>query len=243
MYSLRFRRPLRSVERRGQQRPRCLVVDDDPVCRARLQSQLRMLGLDTLAAGTLQNALALIARHRPEMVLIDSCLPDGDGCGLARRIRASPPYGSVLLVGFSALAGEAHRQRCLGAGMDRVLCKPAALPVLASALGLDVHPVVSCSSPGGFSASLQALYRDSCLRDLAGLRQAVRGHDRERARAYAHRIRGASQLMGHHAVAGLAAVLERVHADRLGDRHAQANALRWLGRMLSPFADGVRSEP
>lgn len=242
MYSLSFRRPLAPVERRGQHRQRCLIVDDDAVCRAHLQAQLRLLGLDTLAAGTLKDALALIARYSPAMVLIDNGLPDGDGCELARRIRARPRLGPILLVGVSALAGKAHRLRCLRAGMDQVLSKPASLPALASALGLDI-PQAAQSSPAGFSASLRELYRVSCLSDLAALKQAVWRRDRERTRAYAHRIRGASQLMGDHAVAGIAAVLERVHADRLTDVQAQANALRWLGRMLSPFGDDGRSVP
>ena len=234
MYSLCFKRPSRSVERRAQQRQRCLVVDDDAFCRALLQTQLRMLGLDTLAAGTLRDALALFARHRPSMVLIDNRLPDGDGYGLARRIRASPQYGMTLLVGISALAGKVHRKRCLRAGMDCVLSKPASLPELASALGLDIKQAESAESPGN-SPALRVLYRDSCLRDLAALKQAIRRHDRERARAYAHRIRGASQMIGDHAVAGIAAVLERVHADRRADMEAQENAVRWLDRMFHSF--------
>lgn len=243
MYSLCFRRPLRPVERRAEQRPCCLVVDDDAVCRTQLQRQLRALGLDTLGAGTLHEALSLIARYRPAMVVTDHHLPDGDGCALARRIRASPQSGSVRLVGVSALAGSTHRQRCLRAGIDQVLGKPASLPELASALGLDAGAAHSatCSTPTGFSTSLRELYQDSCLRDLAALQQAVRRHDRERARAYAHRIRGASQLMGNHAVAGIAAVLERVHADRRTDVLAQAHAVRMLGQLLGGDAGGVKS--
>lgn len=241
MYSLNFRQRLRcAVERRQQQRQRCLIVDDDAVCRAHLQAQMQVLGLDTLAAGTLKEAFALFVRYRPAIVLIDNCLPDGDGCVLARRIRASPQHGATLLVTVSALAGNAHRLRCLRAGMDQVLSKPASLPSLASALRLDIPPGAQ-SSPVGFSASLRKLYRDSCMSDLAALKQAVWRRDRERIRAYAHRIRGASQLMGDQTVAGIAAVLERVHADRLTDMQAQANALRWLGRVLSPCTDDGRS--
>ena len=239
MYSLCFKRPSRAIERRSQQRQRCLVVDDDAFCRAVLQTQLRMLGLDTLAAGTLRDALALFAQYRPGIVLIDNELPDGDGYGLARRIRASPQYGLTLLVGISARAGKAHRQRCLRAGMDHVLNKPASLPDLAAALGLDIH-LAHSSLPSGGDTALRTLYRDRCLRDLVAFKQAVRRHDRERARAYAHRIRGASQMMGDHAVAGIAAVLERVHADRLTDVEAQENAVRWLGHMLNSSQAGSR---
>lgn len=244
MYSLCFRRPSKSAERRLQQRTHCLVVDDDPVCRAMLVAQLRTLGLDARAAATPREALHLMRTHRPSIVLIDICLSDGanDGYRLARHIRRQdrkrkhrqlPAAGvpPLLLVALSARAGHEHRQRCLLAGMDQTLEKPAALPTLARALGLQPSP--SSHEPlAAVSVVLHALYRDACLRDLASLKQAVRRQDRERALACAHRIRGASQVVGAYAVAGIAAVFERAGNDQQVDTALQARALGWLDWIL-----------
>ena len=244
MYSLCFRRPSKSAERRLQQRTRCLVVDDDPVCRTLLVAQLRTLGLDATAAATPREALRLMRIHRPSIVLIDICLSDGanDGYRLARHIRrqdhkkrhrplSSGSMPPLLLVALSARAGHEHRHRCLMAGMDRTIEKPAALPTLAWALGLQPSPSAHVP-PAAVSAVLHGLYRDACLRDLAALKLAVRRQDRERALAYAHRIRGASQVVGAHAVAGIAAVFERAGNDHQVDTALQARALGWLDRLL-----------
>ena len=244
MYSICFRRPPKSAERRLHQRTHCLVVDDDPVCRTMLVAQLRTLGLDARAAASAREALRLVRLHRPSVVLIDICLSDGanDGYRLARQLRRQQPEGKhrtaasggvppVLLIALSARAGHEHRQRCLGAGIDRTLEKPAALPTLARALGLPLSPAAH-ALPVAVPAVLQSLYREACLSDLAALKLAVRRQDRERALACAHRIRGASQVVGAHAVAGIAAVFERAGDGHQADSALQARALAWLDRIL-----------
>lgn len=255
MYSFCFGRPIRPVERRSQHRPLCLVVDDDAVGRAVAQSQLRMLGLDAIGAASGHEALVLIARRSPSMVLLDHGLPDTDGYSLARRIRRQerggwrrPRRQPLVLVALSAQTGRAHLRRCLAVGIDCVLSKPVSLPALAAALGLRFQMVarqpVGAAGAGGAATvaapvSIGELYRSTCLRDLATLKSALLAGDHAVMRTCAHRIRGASQVVGAHAIAGIAAVLERADGARVAGRstQAQAQALLWLEHLLSSPGD------
>jgi CheY-like chemotaxis protein len=240
MYSLRFRRTPRFLEKRSERRALCLVVDDDAVCRTVVQSQLRTLGLDAIGAATADEAMSQIRRRGPSSALIDRCLQQGDGYGLARRIRhyergraAGAAAAPLVLVALSGYHDGRHVGRCLAAGMNAVLAKPAALPDLAACLGLRMMPPVPAPWIGPIPG-IQELYRACCLRDLRALRIAVREQDWVKMRSHAHRIRGASQVVGADAVAGMAAMLERIDGDREADVRARDEALRWMHHIFEP---------
>jgi HPt (histidine-containing phosphotransfer) domain-containing protein len=131
-------------------------------------------------------------------------------------------------------------------GIDRVLVKPVSLPSLASALGLGTGDpaLLFRSAPGVLPATnIEALYRVTCRRDLAALSLAVRAQDWRLASQLAHRIRGASQILGANAIAGIASVLERMDGDRAANADLHALALRWLSRLLDPGQDSASRPP
>jgi DNA-binding response OmpR family regulator len=75
-----------------------LVVDDDPEVRLSINHILNDEGHTVSAASSGQQALDIIARQRPDMVILDILMPDFDGIELCRRIRANPfraPGGSL----------------------------------------------------------------------------------------------------------------------------------------------------
>ncbi|MEL6268045.1 MAG: response regulator [Pseudomonadota bacterium] len=65
-----------------------LVVDDSPVYRVLLQALVERLGFPAIGAGDGREALEIVERHRPALVLMDVCMPVMDGVEAARRIRA-----------------------------------------------------------------------------------------------------------------------------------------------------------
>lgn len=77
-----------------------LVVDDHPVVRnglrqiQELDAGIRVVG----GAGTMQAAVAEACRLRPDLVLMDMRLPDGDGIEACRRIKAQNPQTRVLFL-------------------------------------------------------------------------------------------------------------------------------------------------
>jgi len=79
---------------------RLVVVDDHEVVREGLVSLLdRRSGFDVVAqAGTVAEAIAVAARHAPDLVIMDVRLPDGSGIEACREIRATRPETRVVML-------------------------------------------------------------------------------------------------------------------------------------------------
>lgn len=102
---------------------RVLVVDDQREVADGLAELLGLSGHETAVAYCGREALELVERQDPHVVLLDLDLPDVDGRTVARRIRArdeAPP----LLVAVSGFGGERHFDLSREAGIDRHLVKP-----------------------------------------------------------------------------------------------------------------------
>ena len=79
-------------------RPSVLVVDDDPVFRYLARRLLAADGLEVVAeAESLAGALDAAHALRPDAVLVDIDLPDGDGLTLARCLSALPWRPRIVL--------------------------------------------------------------------------------------------------------------------------------------------------
>jgi signal transduction histidine kinase/CheY-like chemotaxis protein len=101
-----------------------LVVDDNHDGAEALASYLKDLGHRVEVAADGHAGLALAERMRPQFVLLDIGMPGMDGHELARRLRAEPWAGTVVLLAISGYDSEDDRQRSLAAGCDEHLVKP-----------------------------------------------------------------------------------------------------------------------
>jgi CheY-like chemotaxis protein len=80
-----------------------LVVDDDAAVRGLIVRILRSRGHVVLGeAGSVAEALAQVEALRPDVALVDIGLPDGDGFGLTRRLRALGDPVRVVLFSSDA---------------------------------------------------------------------------------------------------------------------------------------------
>jgi DNA-binding response OmpR family regulator len=78
--------------------PSVLIVDDDPDFRRLVRSMLLLIGFTVIGeAGSVSAALPAAAEMRPDAVLVDVGLPDGDGIDLARQLTALPWGPRVIL--------------------------------------------------------------------------------------------------------------------------------------------------
>jgi DNA-binding NarL/FixJ family response regulator len=104
---------------------RVAVVDPQPAVRAGLALLLRgEPGLVPVgAAAGAAGAQGLIARERPDVVLLEQQLRDGDGLALCRRIKAEPGAPRVVL--YTSVAGEEGELLARVAGADGLVDKAA----------------------------------------------------------------------------------------------------------------------
>lgn len=101
--------------------PVAVVVEDEPQIRRFVCAALQSEQWSTAEAGTLREGLSETATRRPDLVVLDLGLPDGDGIELVRSMRAWS--GAPILV-LSARGEERVKIDALDAGADDYLTKP-----------------------------------------------------------------------------------------------------------------------
>lgn len=101
-----------------------LVVDDDPVIVTLLEMNFRMEGYRVLTASDGDEALRLIAEHRPDVVLCDVMMPKLDGHQVLEAVRAGPGTRDLPFLLLSAKAQSSEVQRGLDNGADDYVTKP-----------------------------------------------------------------------------------------------------------------------
>jgi two-component system, NtrC family, response regulator AtoC len=151
--------------------PHALIVDDDPDMVGWLQEVARLEGFTSTGAQTLQAAREQLGRRRPDVVLTDLRLPDGEGIELAREL---PPSDAPELIVVTGHATVDSAVAALRAGATDYLVKPAELDrvqavlrharktaLLRSEIGALRHELRRLGRFGrllGSAASMQLLY-------------------------------------------------------------------------------------
>jgi CheY-like chemotaxis protein len=101
-----------------------LIVDDNEPSRALLRAVLRAPGRQIFEASQGREALELIARETPDLVLLDIEMPELDGYGVVRALRDNSQMAAVPVVAVTANAMQGARERILAAGFDDCITKP-----------------------------------------------------------------------------------------------------------------------
>ncbi|UGQ47881.1 EAL domain-containing protein [Massilia endophytica] len=124
-----------------------LIVDDHVLNREFLMTLLGFSGHRLLAAASGPEALALVEKDRPDLVISDILMPDMDGYQFVKRMRANPATAGIPIIFYTATYREqeamAMAQSC---GVRWVLPKPSDPDVIMRAvqealgLGADVEP-------------------------------------------------------------------------------------------------------
>lgn len=101
-----------------------LVVEDQEDNRQILRDLLANVGYEMLEAENGEEALAALAKRRPDLILMDIQLPVMDGYETTRRIKANPDLKDipVIVVTSYALSGDESKAR--DAGCDAYVTKP-----------------------------------------------------------------------------------------------------------------------
>lgn len=104
-----------------------LVVEDDTAIRNVLEALLRSERFRYIEAETAARAMVEARAHKPDLMLVDLGLPDGDGLTIIRSVRSWSPVPIIVL---SARAMEEQKIAALDAGADDYVTKPFSAPEL-----------------------------------------------------------------------------------------------------------------
>jgi len=105
---------------------RVLVVDDEPDTRDLLVAVIQRCGAEVSAASSAAEAMEMLRRSPPDVLISDVGMPGEDGLTFMRRVRALPPAegGRVPAIALTAFASSGDRTRALLAGFNQFVSKP-----------------------------------------------------------------------------------------------------------------------
>jgi len=112
-----------------------LVVDDDPDSNEVVRTLLAACGAEVRTASSAREALAVIERWLPDVVVSDLAMPDEDGYSLLARMRShGPPLRSVPAIALTAYSAPSDREQALSAGFQAHVAKPVRTADLVGAV-------------------------------------------------------------------------------------------------------------
>ncbi len=121
---------------------RVLMIEDEPEIRRFVRMALESEGLEVYEAATLARGLIDAATRRPELVVLDLGLPDGDGLDFIREFRG---WSQSPVLVLSAREGEERKVQALDAGADDYLVKPFGVAELLARVRVQLRRRASAS--------------------------------------------------------------------------------------------------
>jgi signal transduction histidine kinase/CheY-like chemotaxis protein/PAS domain-containing protein/HPt (histidine-containing phosphotransfer) domain-containing protein len=195
---------------------RVLVVEDNAINQDVARGLLEQIGIHAIVADSGEAALALLALHAFDAVLMDVQMPEMDGYETTRRIRQNPTWRDLPIIAMTAHAMVTDRERSFAAGMNDHVTKPVAPAELHNTLArwLPLHaappaqafqpatvsvlnPVAGLLHTGNEADYVRLLGRflDE-YGDLTDIRAALDRADIAQAELLAHSLKGVAATLG-----------------------------------------------
>jgi len=111
---------------------RILIVDDDPSIRKFIRANLIARNYEVSLAIDGEEALRIIEKELPDLVLLDVMMPNVDGFEVCRRLRE---WSKIPIIMLSARDSEMDKVKCLEYGADDYITKPFSLKELLARIG------------------------------------------------------------------------------------------------------------
>ena len=101
-----------------------LVVEDQEDNRQIMRDLLTANDYEMTEAENGEEALAAVAKDRPDLILMDIQLPVMDGCEATRRIKANPSLSSIPIIAVTSYALSGDEEKARAAGCNDFVPKP-----------------------------------------------------------------------------------------------------------------------
>lgn len=111
-----------------------VVVDDEPETTEMISEMVRLSGCQAIPSFGGTPAMNLIAREKPDAVVLDVMMPDLSGYDVLRFIRKDPRLKHIPVILVSARSRPEDIQEGLNAGAEEYLTKPVAFADLRQAV-------------------------------------------------------------------------------------------------------------
>jgi len=138
--------------------PVAILIEDEVQIRRFVRSALEAEGWHVFEAETAQRGLADAGTRKPDLLIVDLGLPDGDGIDVIRDVRG---WSNVPIIVLSARTSEADKIAALDAGADDYLAKPFGLGELMARVRANLRRprTVSTESPHDPASQTDTVFR------------------------------------------------------------------------------------
>ena len=118
-----------------------LVVDDDVDSRELIEWVLKRVGAEVTSVGSAREALDVLEREKPHIMVSDIAMPGEDGYALLKKIRALPPErgGRIPAIALTAHSLVQDRLQSLRAGFQNHVPKPVVPEELVEVVASIIH--------------------------------------------------------------------------------------------------------
>lgn len=117
------------------QKIKILIVDDDPYIRQLVSVNVETAGYETASVGGGKEALDIINKNPPDLMILDVMMPEMDGWEICKIVRDNPKFENLKIVMLTAK--DAQRDKMIGKHIlnaDEYITKPFEIDDLLSAL-------------------------------------------------------------------------------------------------------------
>ena len=104
--------------------PKILVVDDQPVNVQLLKRKLEREGIQVIAAYTGTEALEIVIKDKPDLILLDVMMPDMDGMEVCQRLQELEETRSIPVIFITARSSKESKLEGLAVGAVDYITKP-----------------------------------------------------------------------------------------------------------------------
>ncbi len=131
--------------------PVAVLIEDEPQIRRFVRAALEAEGWQVFEADTARNGVRDAATRKPDLLILDLGLPDGDGLEVIRDVRS---WSAVPIVVLSARSDEGDKIAALDAGADDYLTKPFGVGELLARVRANLRRPRAASVEGKSEDSL-----------------------------------------------------------------------------------------
>jgi DNA-binding response OmpR family regulator len=107
------------------ERPKILIVDDDPDLRRAMKIRLRANRYDAVQASDGHSAIAMARKERPSLIILDLGLPAGDGFAVLQGLRDVDTLSRIPVIVLTGRGPQFSERQALQAGAAAFFQKPA----------------------------------------------------------------------------------------------------------------------
>lgn len=119
----------------NEERPRILIVDDEPDIREFISYNLSRKGYTVFTAPDGKTGYDMAVEHRPHLVILDILMPVMNGYETCRRLRKNPMFTETRILFLSALSESYVRELGIQLEVDGYINKPIRIELLVRRVG------------------------------------------------------------------------------------------------------------